>query len=142
MSRLDVQFLDESFHRVLFDSMPMPVFVVDRDVSILDYNSAAARIIGQGRREILGRRGGDILHCIHAPPKGCGNSVICRNCIVRQSVRAAFRGQHVDRKWARMELFDNKHGTLDLRVTCHPFKYKRHEFALLLLEGLEEKAVS
>lgn len=133
-----MQFLGESFHRVLFDSMPMPVFVVDRDISILDYNSAAARIIDKERSNVLGKRGGDVLHCLHAAAKGCGNSALCKNCVVRQSVRAAFNGQHIDRQWARMPLFDKKNGLLNLRVTCHPFKYQRHSFALLLLEGLEE----
>jgi len=32
MRQLAIQFLDQGFHRVLFDAMPMPVFVVDKDV--------------------------------------------------------------------------------------------------------------
>ena len=32
---------------MLFDAMPMPVFVVDEDVCILECNAAAARLLGR-----------------------------------------------------------------------------------------------
>ena len=48
MGRLDVQFLDEGLHRVLFDAMPLPVFVVDNDINILEYNAAGARLLVEG----------------------------------------------------------------------------------------------
>ena len=54
MSRVPVQFLDQGFHRVLFDAMPMPVFVVDEDVCILEYNAAAARLLGKDKKLVLG----------------------------------------------------------------------------------------
>ena len=66
MSRLDVQFLDQGLHRVMFDAMPMPVFLVDKDVTILDYNAAAAKLLGDKKERILPKPTGDILHCIHA----------------------------------------------------------------------------
>ena len=39
MDRIAVQFLDQGFHRMLFDAMPMPVFVVDEDVHVSDRTS-------------------------------------------------------------------------------------------------------
>ena len=140
MSRVDVQFLDRGFHRVLFDAMPMPVFVVDQDVSILEYNAAAAELVGPDKRKVVGRLGGEVLHCIHAETaEGCGRTPACESCVVRQSVRAAFQGQHTTRQWARMARQDDgKRGTVTLRVSCHPFTYERHSFALLILEGLND----
>ena len=44
MSRIHIQFLDQEFHRVLFDAVPVPIFVVDAEVSVLDYNTAAGRL--------------------------------------------------------------------------------------------------
>ena len=64
MGRLDVQFLDEGLHRVLFDAMPLPVFVVDEDVNILEYNAAAARLLDQNMLPGEHRRGGDVLRCL------------------------------------------------------------------------------
>ena len=141
MNRVPVQFLDESFHRILFNAIPIPVLVVDEDVSILEYNSAAAKLIGPDKRLVLTRRGGEVLHCIHATetPDGCGRAPACSDCVVRQSVEAAAAGQQVSRQWARMDLIENgKLRKVNLRVSSQPFTCQRHEFILLMLEGLND----
>ena len=141
MQRLAVQFLDQGFHRALFEAMPMPVFVVDSDVSILEYNSAAAELLGEEKRLVLKRRGGEVLHCVHASevPEGCGRAAACVDCVVRHSVQAAARGQVVKREWAQMELTrEGKPTRVDLRVSCQPFNYEKHCFVLLILEGLND----
>lgn len=139
MSRLPVQFLEQGFHRVLFDAMPLPVFVVDENVSIFDYNAAAAKWIGKNKRLILRHRGGEVLDCLHAAeaPEGCGRAPACQDCVVRNSVRAAARGRRVTRQAAQMEFVrKGKTVALDLQVSCQPFKYGRSRFVLLVLEGL------
>lgn len=139
MSRLVVEFLDQGFHRMLFDAMPMPVFVVDQDVTLLEYNTAAARLLAKGSQEWLGHRAGDALHCRHSTdvPKGCGHGPACLDCVLRQSVRAASRGGRVTRRLGPMELkIKGKATHLHLRVTCHPFNYERHSLILLILEGV------
>jgi PAS domain-containing protein len=141
MSRLAVDFLDQSFHRVLFDAMPMPVFVVDDDVSILEYNAAASQLLGEKKRVILGRRGGDVLHCVHATesPDGCGRSPVCADCVVRNAVRAASKGRRVTRKCTWMELVSGKKRTkVNVRVSTLPIAYQKHSFVLLILEGLND----
>jgi PAS domain-containing protein len=141
MSRLVVEFLDQGFHRMLFDAMPMPVFVVDEDVTILEYNTAASKLLAKGRQEWLGRRSGQVLHCVHSDdvPEGCGHGPVCLDCVLRQSVRAASHGKRVNRKLTTMELMiKDKPTHLNLRVTCHPFTFERHAFVLLILEGLNE----
>lgn len=141
MNRLAIQFLDQGFHRVLFDAMPMPVFVVDDDVKILDYNAAAERLLKKNRRQVLERRGGQVLQCVHATevPEGCGRAPACNECVVRNSVRAAARGRGVARQWADMELVrEGKSTKVKLQVTCQPFSYGRGTFFLLILEGLND----
>jgi len=141
MRQLAVQFLDQGFHRVLFDAMPMPVFVVDKNVSIFDYNAAAAALLGKDKKLVLRRRGSDVLNCVHSMegPKGCGTSVACRDCMVRKSVRTAARGRRVVRQSAQMELVRNgKTAKVKLRVSCQPFTYGRSSFVLLVLEGLND----
>ena len=139
MNRLPVEFLEQGFHRVLFDAMPLPVFVVDDNMCIFDYNAAAARLLGKGKRLILRRRGGEVLNCIHAAetPGGCGRAPACRECVVRKSVRAAAHGNRVTRQLAQMELVrSGKTIPLDLQVSCQPFTYGQSSFILLVLEGL------
>ena len=139
MNRLPVEFLEQGFHRVLFDTMPLPVFVVDEDVCIFDYNAAAAKLLGKGKRLILRHRGGEVLDCIHAAetPGGCGRAPSCRDCVVRKSVRAATRGRRVIRQRVQMELVrKGKTIPVDLQVSCQPFTYGQSSFILLVLEGL------
>jgi len=141
MRQLAVQFLDQGFHRVLFDAMPMPVFVVDKNVSIFDYNTAAAQLLGKDKTLVLRRRGGDVLKCVYSTegPRGCGTAPACRDCAVRKSVRMAARGRRVVRRLAQMELIRNgKAAKVNLRVSCQPFNYGRSSFILLVLEGLND----
>jgi PAS domain-containing protein len=139
MSRLAIQFLDQGLHRVLFDAMPLPVFVVDKDVNILECNAAAARLFGQGKRTRKQTRPGDILHCLHTTesPRGCGGASACRDCGLRAAVRAASRGRSVTRQAAEMELIQKgKLTKVNLHISCQPFSYGKSSFVLLVLEGL------
>ena len=139
MSRLAVQFLDQGLHRALFDAMPLPVFVVDKDVNVLECNAAAARLFKPGRQTTRQRKAGDILHCLHTTesPKGCGGAAACSDCGLRAAVRAASQGQSVRRQWAEMELVRRGRAVkVELRVSCQPFTYDRSTFVLLVLEGL------
>jgi PAS domain-containing protein len=144
MSRLDVQFLDQGLHRVMFDAMPMPVFLVDKNVTILDYNAAAARLLGQKKDSILRKPSGEILHCVHSleSPQGCGHSSVCADCVVRKSVAAAYQGKRVVRQQTTMELFSG--GTrrkVDLKVSTNPLQYQEQSFVLLVLEGLNDSVM-
>ena len=139
MSRLDVKFLDQGLHRVLFDAMPLPVFVVDADVNILECNATAVRLLKQDEWPGKPRRSGDVLHCLHAAdsPDGCGHSEACASCRLREAVRTAAGGRSVNRQWAEMELIqEGKPVTVSLRVSCQPFTYEKSAFVLLVLEGL------
>lgn len=141
MSRLAVQFLDQGLHRVLFDAMPMPVFVVDKDVNVLECNVAATRLFEPGKQAPKPQSAGDILHCLHTTesPKGCGGASACSDCGLREAVRTASKGRAVRRQWAEMELMEKGKPTkVNLRVSCQPFTYDRSAFVLLVLEGLND----
>jgi PAS domain-containing protein len=141
MSRLAVDFLDQGLHRVLFDAMPMPVFLVDQDVTILEYNSAAARLLGAEKEAVLHRRGGDVLRCVHSreASRGCGHSPACIDCVVRNSVLDAARKHRVTRRATDLELLtDGKTAKVKVRVSCQPVSYGSQSFFLLVLEGLND----
>ena len=141
MNRVAVQFLDQGFHRMLFDAMPMPIFVVDDDVCILECNAAAVNLLGKNKPFLIGKRCGEVLNCSHARevPEGCGHSPDCGGCVVRKSVRAASRGHSVVRHEAEMKFGHNGNSTkANLQVTCQPFTYEQRTFILLILEGLKD----
>jgi hypothetical protein len=129
--------------RAVFDALPSLVFVVDQDVRIQDYNAAASALIVGERKTVLKQRAGEILHCIHSSevPDGCGRSLSCKDCIIRNSVTEAFRGNRVVRRRARIELIRER-DKLEIYalVTVSPFFFQEMSHALLVIEDISEIA--
>jgi PAS domain-containing protein len=133
------QMSNEALLRQLLDAMPSYVFLVDRDLSILDYNAAAGAFLNASPQEILGHRGGNVFHCLHSRdvPAGCGHGPYCENCVIRRSVKEAFDGKKSVRRQVRMELRSGRRTEcLNVLITASPFEYKGHERVVLVLEDL------
>jgi len=92
---------DRTMHGFL-NQMDAPTVLVDGDVRVLEANDEALRLLGKTRDDIVGYRGGDVLECAHALlPGGCGRTVHCAGCEMRQSVTQTFvTGVGVDHKVA------------------------------------------
>jgi PAS domain-containing protein len=133
------QMSNEALLRQLLDAMPSYVFLVDRDVSILDYNAAAAAFLGIGRRRILRHRTGEVFHCLHSRDvtAGCGHGPFCQSCPIRGAVSEAFAGKKCVRRQICMELCSGrKVEKLRVLLTASPFTYQGHERVVLILEDL------
>lgn len=132
---------DRDMLQSMIDALPFLVFLVDEDVRIQDYNKTAADFLLAERSSILHKRGGEVLHCIHAEdsPDGCGHGPFCPQCVVRNSVTEAFRGKQVVRRRTRLEL---KKGDdqLDIYalVTASPFHFHKTLLASLLIEDISD----
>jgi len=124
-----------------FDAMPSPVFVVDADVRIYEYNIAAEALLTAEKPEVLRMRGGEALHCLHhhVEENGCGRTVACADCVVRNSVNKAFHGGKVVRSRQKMELVrDEKVIEVYVLVTSSPFVFQNTHYAILVLEDITE----
>ncbi len=133
------QMSNEVLLRRLLDAMPSYVFLVDRDVTILDYNAAAAAFLGIGRRSVLRHRGGEVFHCLHARDvaAGCGHGPFCKTCLIRAAVNEAFGGKKCVRRQVCMELCSGRTvKKLHVLLTASPFAYQGHERVVLILEDL------
>ena len=133
------QMSNEALLRQLLDAIPSYVFLVDKDVSILDYNAAAGSFLGVGRRGILHQRAGDVFHCLHSfdDPEGCGRGPYCKDCSIRGAVNEAFTGKKGVRRQVSLELRrGSKVKRLDILLTASPFVYKGHERVVLIIEDL------
>ena len=127
--------------RAVLDALPVWVLLVDDDVRILDFNRAAADLLGPDAGGAIGRRGGDVLHCIHAGESaaGCGHAPHCQDCIVRNAVRGCFVAGRVTRRRSRMQL-RTAAGVTDfyLLVTAAPVSLGGRNLAVLVLEDISE----
>jgi len=137
------QMSNEVLLRQLLDAIPSYVFLMDKDVSILDYNAAAGDFLGLGRRRILRHRAGEVFHCLHSRDvtAGCGYGPVCQGCLVRGAVNEAFTGKKCVRRQVSMELCSGRDvKRLHALLTAAPFAYQGHERAVLIIEDLGEFA--
>jgi hypothetical protein len=108
---------------------------------LLEYNAAAARFLAQDKQLVLGRRGGDVLHCLHAvrEARGCGHAPACADCIVRKAVRSALKDFPITRACTQLErVVGGCPSIVDLRITARAFSFESHTLVLLMLEGLND----
>ena len=69
------------------DSLSEPVLVMDDDVVARLANKKAMEVLNKDLPRIQGFRGGDIIECIHASePGGCGRTIHCSGCVIRNTV--------------------------------------------------------
>jgi PAS domain-containing protein len=133
------QMSNEVLLRQLLDAIPSYVFLVDRDVTVLDHNAAAGAFLGMRPRRILHRRAGDVFRCLHSRDvnSGCGRGPFCKSCLVRGAVNEAFAGKKCVRRQVRMELCSGRRvKKLDILLTASPFDYQGHERVVLILEDI------
>ncbi len=127
--------------RSVFDAIPAWMFLVDEDVRILDYNVAAAGLLGPLPEQAIGRRGGEVLHCIHSTESelGCGHAPFCQDCMLRTAVRDCYDAGCAVRRRSRMQLRSGACvSDIFLLVTATPVSVGNRSLALLMLEDISE----
>jgi len=76
----------KSFQEFL-DGLEIPVLLLDNDVRVLAANRQAKDALGKELPKIVGYKSGDVIECRYARVSGgCGNTVHCRGCTIRNSV--------------------------------------------------------
>lgn len=129
--------------RSVFNSIPSLVFVVDEDVRIQEFNTAASALLGDEPETVLNRRGGEALYCLHSidSPEGCGTGPSCRDCVVRNSVSEACEGGHVVRRRTKLELVrDGSTVEIYSLISASPFEFEGKKLVLLIVEDISELA--
>ena len=137
---LDAHCADPMLQHV-FDALPSMVCVVDTDVRIQAYNTAAAELLAAKDGAVLKRRGGEVLGCLHASdsPLGCGHGPTCSNCVVRNAVGEVFTGGRVARQRSHLELaMKGRRIELLAQVTASPLVFEGRDLALLVIEDFSE----
>jgi PAS domain-containing protein len=137
--------------RSLFDAIPSPALIVDRDVRILAWNEAAADLVGTDRATILHQKNGDAFRCLESTttPNGCGHSAVCGNCVIRNAVGSTFQGVEeavdagkVTRQKTRLRLIrEDQIREAHFLVTASPMYFRGARRALIVLEDVSELVV-
>jgi len=131
----------KGFLKNLFDAIPCGVLIVDRDRRIQTVNNVLEQILGVSKADVINKRGGEALKCIHASksPKGCGFADECRSCQVRSTAMEALDGQKIHRNRAKVQLLINGESRdLLLLVSAAPLEHEDESFAIVMLEDITE----
>jgi PAS domain-containing protein len=73
------------------ESLGVPIFLMDDDVRVQAGNQSAASLIGKQLEGLTGKYAGQVIECSYARlPGGCGKTVHCRTCVIRNTVTDTF----------------------------------------------------
>jgi PAS domain-containing protein len=86
----------EELLMAIYAKAPLLMILVDGERRVLKANKLVEQFAGASAGELLGKRGGEALRCLHAldDPKGCGFGPYCQNCKVRLTVIDTFETGH------------------------------------------------
>ena len=72
------------------DKFEAPVLIVDEDGRIVAANKMVETMTSRSHRDVFGLLGGEVMECVYARlPEGCGQTVHCVACTIRNTVMAA-----------------------------------------------------
>lgn len=95
------------------EGLGVPVFLMDDDVRVRAGNLMAAALLGKELDALTGVYGGEAIDCVHSrEPGGCGKTVHCKTCVIRNTVTDTYR---TGRSYARVPATANQEGADGLR---------------------------
>lgn len=127
----------------IFKSIPLPVFLLDKNRHILEFNRASHETVTSSDRGIKGLGLGSAFHCINSldDPKGCGYNASCEDCTIRRVVSDTFlTGQSYHQVEAKL-MFGNGKEQHDqyLLVSTVPLDVAEERQVLLYIEDVTER---
>lgn len=131
----------ELLYAHILNAVPVPIFIVDEDVRIIDSNSAADRAFSLSGNAIRLRRGGDVLHCLHSRdvPEGCGRGPACKSCVIRSSVSNCLDAVSTTQKWMKFHIqTETKRTELELLISACPLPEAGRNAVLLTVEDVTQ----
>ncbi len=77
--------------RDFLDRLGVPVLLMDEGVRALSANRQARQLLDKTLPAIENQLGGNVIECVHAhEPGGCGGTVHCKSCTIRQTVKDTY----------------------------------------------------
>jgi PAS domain-containing protein len=128
-------------YRTILDAIPLPIMLVDDDMTIIDLNRAGQEFLHRTKTSVIRKRGGEALNCVHSADAvgGCGRGPFCGTCVIRNSVQEAAKGKHVMKQSIKVELAMGKTiKDTSLMISTSPIRLYGRDLVLLILEDVSE----
>ncbi len=120
------------------DSLNIPVVTVNSQGIIDISNLTTSKYFKKEKSKIDGHKGGDVFECAHSRlPEGCGNTVHCNGCTIRNTVMKTYKtGKNYFKIPAIQKRCKDSECTEEIRYLITTFKYKN--YVLLKIEDVEK----
>ena len=103
--------------RTLLNYLGAPILVVDDDARVLDASDSALALLSMTAEQLQGALAGDVIECANAKlPQGCGHTVHCLACAIRNCVRETAETGH---PFTRVPAWIRQHD-----ATAHPATWR------------------
>ena len=127
----------------IYNNAPLIMMVVDGNLSLRRVNRFATKFAGRPDEEMLGLRGGEALHCLHAldDPRGCGFGESCRDCHIRNKVLETLEDGVTNLQVESSFDFSSEGGSqaLTLLVSTTPIPFQGENMALVIIMDITER---
>ncbi|MBN2215465.1 MAG: HAMP domain-containing histidine kinase [Bacteroidales bacterium] len=127
----------------LLNSLPFVAAILNEFRQIIYSNEVLLETLGNITiDDILGKRPGEVLSCIHAfkEPGGCGTAEHCRVC---GAIRAVMESQEYNKKVIHecriTSLINNEEISADYLVSATPFHWKDHKYTIITLSDISHE---
>jgi len=132
---------DNTFARILMDSVPLGLFVVDGDGRVMAVNNVLKRVLGVTEQAVVGKGSGETLGCLHASEttEGCGFAEYCKDCECRKLALTAISRNQKRKARAYFQLIiDGQVRDLTMLVSAVPFTFNNKRFAVLIIADITQ----
>jgi nitrogen-specific signal transduction histidine kinase len=88
----DKLFFDQAVSlQTIIDKLPIPVLVMESDVTVSMLNRKAREILAVAPEQAAHRSRGDLFDCVYSNlPGGCGRTLHCAGCALRRAITATY----------------------------------------------------
>ena len=73
------------------ENLNKPIMIMDNDAIVLGANESVATMLQKSKEEIKNQVTGQVIECVYADlPEGCGNTIHCTGCTIRNTVTKTY----------------------------------------------------
>ena len=132
-----------SYLNRLIEALPYVATILNENRQIVFSNNSLLKYMGiSDIRELLGKRPGETLRCIHSEimDAGCGTSKFCQVCgVVNAISRCQETGKPASDECRVRTYHDGSEDWLDLEITASPFLWNKNRYIIFTVRDISSE---
>jgi len=137
---------NKDFFNLVVNSLDNIIFVVDRNINILEYNNSLLESFKTNEKAVLNVRCGHALNCSNALVEGaiCGETLFCSTCTIRKTFLEVIenKGSIRQQPISKVFQFENRRVQKHFLMSAKHTRYRGEDVAIVILNDISELAES